>query len=41
VSITEGRDAATIEQFAAHLSKHHAKPQQLTSVSIDMSPAFN
>jgi transposase len=38
--VAEGRDAATIEQFAAHLGEHHAKPQQITSVSIDMSAAL-
>ncbi|WP_197420751.1 transposase, partial [Burkholderia sp. MSMB1552] len=40
VFVTEGRDAATIEQFAAHLQAHNATPEQITSVSIDMSPAF-
>ena len=40
VFVTEGRDAATIEQFAAHLQAHNATPGQITSVSIDMSPAF-
>jgi len=40
VFVTEGRDAATIEQFAAHLGEHHAAPEQITSISIDMSPAF-
>ncbi|PYE21261.1 transposase ISL3 family protein [Paraburkholderia silvatlantica] len=40
VFVTEGRDAATIEQFAAHLQARSATPGQITSVSIDMSPAF-
>ncbi|WP_028215681.1 ISL3 family transposase [Paraburkholderia mimosarum] len=40
VFVTEGKDAATIEQFAAHLRAHRAQPEQITSVSIDMSPAF-
>jgi transposase len=40
VFVTEGRDASTIEQFAAHLSEHQAEAEQITSISIDMSPAF-
>ncbi|MEX3936099.1 ISL3 family transposase [Paraburkholderia phymatum] len=28
------------ESFAAYLGKHHGMPEQVTSVSIDMSPAF-
>ncbi|WP_407671308.1 MULTISPECIES: transposase [Paraburkholderia] len=40
VFVTEGRDAATIEQFAAHVQAHNPTPGQITSVSIDMSPAF-
>jgi transposase len=37
---TEGRDATTIARFAAHLATHKARPEQITTVSIDMSPAF-
>jgi transposase len=40
VFATEGRDAATIRQFADHLGAHHAAPEQITSISMDMSPAF-
>jgi transposase len=40
VFVTPGRDAKTIESFAAYLGKHHGTPEQVTSVSIDMSPAF-
>jgi transposase len=40
VFVTPRRDAKTIESFAAHLSQHHGTPEQMTSVSIDMSPAF-
>jgi transposase len=40
VFVTPGRDAQTIESFAAYLSQHHGTPEQVTSVSIDMSPAF-
>ncbi|MBP0596417.1 ISL3 family transposase, partial [Paraburkholderia sp. LEh10] len=40
VFVTHGRDAKTIESFAAYLGKHHGTPEQVTSVSIDMSPAF-
>jgi transposase len=38
--MTEGRDAATIARFAEHLATHKARPEQITTVSIDMSPAF-
>src|SRR6516165_3190655 len=40
VFVTEGRDAATIARFAEHLAAHKARPEQITAVSIDMSPAF-
>lgn len=40
VFVTEGRDAATLSRFAAHLTEHKASPENITSVSIDMSPAF-
>jgi hypothetical protein len=40
VFVTEGRDAATIARFAEHLAAHRARPEQITAVSIDMSPAF-
>lgn len=40
VFVTEGKDTATIGRFAAHLREHHAQPEQIASVSIDMSPAF-
>ena len=40
VFVTEGRDANTIAGFAEHLHAHSADPQNITSVSIDMSPAF-
>jgi transposase len=40
VFVTEGRDAATIARFAKHLATHKARPAQITTVSIDMSPAF-
>ena len=38
--VTEGRDAKTIEELAAHLDEHGCPPGQIDSVSIDMSPAF-
>lgn len=38
--VTEGRDAAAVEEIAAQLSEHHCPPEQIDSVSIDMSPAF-
>ncbi|GIX27374.1 MAG: ISL3 family transposase ISMac21 [Burkholderiales bacterium] len=40
VFVTEGRDAETIERLAEHLTEHQASPEQIASVSIDMSPAF-
>ncbi|MEW5889793.1 MAG: ISL3 family transposase [Pseudomonadota bacterium] len=40
VFVTEGRDAETIERLARHLTEHQATPEQVSSVSIDMSPAF-
>jgi transposase len=40
VFVTEGRNARTIARFAEHLATHKALPEQITSVSIDMSPAF-
>jgi len=40
VFVTEGRDAGTIGEFAEHLRTHKANPESVTSVSIDMSPAF-
>jgi transposase len=40
VFVTKGRDAATIARFAEHLTAHRAQPEQITTVSIDMSPVF-
>jgi transposase len=40
VFVTEGRDADTIAAFAQHLRAHNADPENIASVSIDMSPAF-
>src|SRR4029077_21076389 len=40
VFVTEGRDANTIAGFAEHLRAHNGDPNNITSVSIDMSPAF-
>ena len=40
VFVTEGRGHDTIAQLAEHLAQHQATPEQVTSVSIDMSPAF-
>ena len=40
VFVTEGRDATTIARFAEHLATHKARSEQITTVSIDMSPAF-
>lgn len=38
--VTEGRDAGTIGKLAADLRAHDCPPEQIGSVSIDMSPAF-
>ena len=38
--VTEGRDAKTIKALAADLQAHGCAPEQIESVSIDMSPAF-
>jgi transposase len=38
--VTVGRDAKTIEALAAHLADPGCPPEQIDTVSIDMSPAF-
>lgn len=38
--VTEGRDAKTIKQLADYLDDHGCPAQNITSASIDMSPAF-
>jgi transposase len=38
--VTEGRDMQTIKSLAADLQAHGCAPEQIDSVSIDMSPAF-
>jgi transposase len=40
VLVTEGRDSITLEEFSQFLSGHKGNPEQITSVSMDMSPAF-
>jgi transposase len=40
VFVTEQRDSQTIADFAQYLREHGADPDQIASVSIDMSPAF-
>ena len=40
VFVTEARDADAVSGFAAHLHAHKADPQNITCVSIVMSPAF-
>ncbi len=40
VFVTEGKDASTVARFAEYLAAHKATPEQVNSVSIDMSPAF-
>ncbi|MCW5611611.1 MAG: ISL3 family transposase [Rubrivivax sp.] len=38
--VTEGRDAKAVQTIAQELAEHGCPPQQIESVSIDMSPAF-
>lgn len=38
--VAEGRDARAIERIADDLAEHDCPPEQIESVSIDMSPAF-
>jgi len=40
VFVTEGKDSKTIADFADYLTAHKGAPEQVKSVSIDMSPAF-
>jgi transposase len=40
VFVTEGKEADAIATFAEHLRAHKGDPENITSVSIDMSPAF-
>jgi transposase len=40
VYATEGKDAHTVERFAADLEAHGGTPQQVTEVCCDMSEAF-
>lgn len=40
VFTAEGRDAKTIADLSQFLNEHKATPEQIASVSIDMSPAF-
>ena len=40
LSVTEGRDAKAVKTIASELADHGCPPEQIESVSIDMSPAF-
>jgi hypothetical protein len=40
LAVAEGRDAKTVTTIAAELTEHGCPAGQITSVSIDMSPAF-
>ena len=40
LAVAEGREAKTVAAIAAELHAHGCPPQQIESVSIDMSPAF-
>jgi transposase len=38
--IAEGKDSDTVKEFVEYLTEHGGKPEQITDVSCDMSPAF-
>lgn len=38
--VTPGKDAAVVETFAADFTEHKGNPDNITTVSCDMSPAF-
>lgn len=38
--IADGKGSETVADFVDYLGKHHGKPEQITDVSCDMSPAF-
>jgi transposase len=40
IYVVEGKDAATITAFTQDFESHGGKPQSITDVSMDMSPAF-
>lgn len=40
VFVTPGRGSDTLGRLAEHLEAHQASPEQIKSVSIDMSPAY-
>lgn len=40
IFVTEGKDAQTIAAFTQDFEAHGGKPQGITDVSMDMSPAF-
>jgi transposase len=40
IHVAEGKGASTVKAFVADLREHGGKPQQITDVSCDMSPAF-
>jgi transposase len=40
LAVAEGRSAETVEALASELASRGGDPQQVSSVSIDMSPAF-
>lgn len=40
IFVTEGKDAATVDELAGFLREHGGDPEAIESCSIDMSPAF-
>jgi len=40
IHIADGKGHETVKDFTSYLEEHQAEPDQITSVSCDMSPAF-
>lgn len=40
IHVTEGKGKKTLDAIQKHLASHEVKPEQITDVSIDLSPAF-
>ena len=40
IHISEGKGSDTVKEFAEFLAEHGGKPEQISDVSCDMSPAF-
>jgi len=40
IYVTEGKDSETVKRFAEELPKHGGKVEDITEITIDMSPSF-